>query len=390
MRSFAAFASHDNRKTFANRIGSLASLRLRRITYTDSNSAMVQRMRILLLLSMGLLSAAAHPVAYAATFSDGELLFDQPGWDYSPSSLIDLDGKEKVWWCGHLNGHDVVKYRERTATGSWSAPVIVLQANQFLRGARPLTWEGVHTCDPTVTRGHWNYQGQDYGYVMYYTTERPGSNGIDNRIAVAFSNDGINWKKHDAPVIHDGDPGTYGTGQSVAWSADGASGIRTVYTYVDGNGDISYFYRESPDAINFGEKRKLSQNGLTLNGQSGISHAKPAIGFAPGTYNGHYFYYMASVCEAHLDSSYGPAYPEWGTAKGVCVYRAEGEDAFTGTWTKVLDSAHIKPVEVEPGFLTNIYGSLDGILPTISIRYGCSGSGDPNTWEICWSEGKLD
>ncbi|WIX05304.1 hypothetical protein [Xanthomonas oryzae] len=268
-------------------------------------------------------------------------------------------------------------------------PSVVLQSNRFEQGSPLLSWEGIHTCDPTVIRGHWNYLGTDYSYIMYYTTERPGSDGIDNRIAVAFSKDGKTWKKHPSPVIHDGDPGTYGTGQSVAWSANGNAAVRTIYSYVDNNGQITYFFRESADGINFGERRQLSQAGLTLNGVDGISHAKPALGFAPGSYEGKYFYYMASVCEAHLDSPYGPSFQEWGTAKGVCVYRAEGEDAFTGRWTKILDSAHVKPMEVEPGFLTNIYGSLDGILPNISINYGCSGSGDPNTWEICFSDGVL-
>ncbi|RDD81037.1 hypothetical protein DVJ77_14385 [Dyella tabacisoli] len=220
---------------------------------------------------------------------------------------------------------------------------------------------------------------------MYYTTERPGSNGIDNRIGVAFSTDGIHWSKYGVPVIHDGDPGAYGTGQSVAWSADAGAGIRTVYTYTDQTGVPLYFYRESVDGVSFGPRRAISQAGLTLNGVPGISHAKPAVAFAPRSQDGHYYYYMASVCEAYTDSPYGPAYPEWGTAKGVCLYRAEGDDAFTGTWTRVLDSAHIKPVEVEPGFLTNIYGYLD--QSKVRVYYGCSGSGDPNTWEICWSEG---
>lgn len=334
-----------------------------------------------------LMALVAAGTAQANQFSAGELLFDQPSWDYSPSAMIDLDGKEKVWWCGGQDGHDVIKYRERSPGGAWSALQVVLQSNRFVANQPVLDWEGVHTCDPTVVRGSWNVQGRHYGYAMYYTTERYGSEGIDNRIGVAFSNDGLHWTKYGSPVIHDGDPGAYGTGQSVAWSADAGSGVRTVYTYTDQSGVPLYFFRESTDGINFGPRRAISQQGLTLNGVPGISYAKPAVAFAPRSENGHYYYFMASVCESYADSIYGPNYPEWGTAKGVCLYLAEGDEAFTGSWTRVLDSGHIKPVEVEPGFVTNIYGYLD--QPKVRVDYGCSGDGEPSTWEICWSEGDL-
>lgn len=338
-------------------------------------------------------SAVAFFVAYgspanAASFDAGELLFDQPGWDYSPSAMLDIDGKEKIWWCGHKDGHDVIKYRERTETTSWTPPIVVLESARAGGSGPVYAWEGIHNCDPTVVRGHWYIGGDQYSYAMYFTTEFPGT-GLDNRIGVAFSKDGKQWRKHASAVIFDGYTGTYGTGQSVAWSIDGNSGVRTVYTFVDANGAIKYRYRESADGINFGPERELSQAGLTLNGVPGISHANPAIGFAPGVHEGRYFYYLVNVCETHNNSPYGPEFPEWGHPKAICVYRAEGEEAFTGVWTRILDSTHVKPVEVEPGFLTNIFGSLDNILPTIAVNHGCSGDGTPSTWEICWYEGRL-
>ena|GEM_PF-1700078 len=332
--------------------------------------------------------ASLPALSHGASLSTGELLFDQAGWDYSPSSLIDMDGKQKVWWCGQSNGHDVVKYRERYPRGTWSAARIVLQSDRFTNPKYPLPWEGIHTCDPSVVRGEWNLGGTSYGYAMYYTTERPGSNGIDNRIAVAFSKDGITWLKYGQPVIHDGDPGAYGTGQSIAWSGNAAAMVKTVYTYTDETGTPNYFYRESTDGVTFGPRRGISKQGLTLNDASGISYANPAIAFAPRQVNGDYYYYMASVCETYNDSPYGPDHREWATARGVCIYRAEGEDAFNGTWQLVLGSGHIKPVEVEPGFVTDIYGYLND-TPPVTVLFGCSGAGDPNTWEVCWADGQL-
>lgn len=333
-------------------------------------------------LGLGLIACIGG--ARAATFSAGELLFSQPNWDYSPSAMVDLDGKEKVWWCGEDAGVDTVKYRERMPGGAWSDPQIVLRSNRSTPGATPLAWEGDFTCDPTVVRGSWQVNGKSYGYAMYYTTDTPGVAG-NNSVGVAFSTDGLHWDKWPDRVIHDGDPNAYGTGQSVAWSADAGSTVRTVYSYIDATGVPVYFYREAADGIHFGERRALSTAGLMLNGVAGLSHANPAIAFAPRVENGHYYYYLANVCETYPDGPFGPNFPEWGTAKGVCLYRAEGDDIFTGTWTRVLDSAHIKPVEVEPGFRTDIYGYLSE--SKVTVYFGCSGSGDPYTWEICWAEG---
>lgn len=338
------------------------------------------------LLNIGLLMSPAHVLA--SKFHTGELLFAQPQWDYSPSSMVDWDGKTKVWWCGEEAGRDVIKYREKSPGGVWSAAIKVLESNRFILGKTRLSWEGNFVCDPTVTRGNWNYLSKHYSYAMYYTTENPGSSGLggqDNRIGLAFSNDGINWTKYESgPVIDDGLTGTYGTGQSVVWSVSAGAGVRMVYTFVDSIGAIHYYYRESADGISFGPRFELTQAGLTLNGSPGLSHRSPAIAFAPAMHSGHYYYYMASVCETYADSPYGL---EWGTAKGVCVYRIEGNLLFTGKWERVLDSGHIKPVEVEPGFLTNLYGNIQNDWPNITLNFGCSGAGDPLSWEICWAQG---
>lgn len=322
---------------------------------------------------------------YAAAFTSGELLFAHDNWDYTPSAMVDLDSKTKVWWCGEQAGRDVIKYREKSPGGNWSNTSVVLQSNRYIPGAPILEWEGVFTCDPTVTRGSWTYLGNNYSYIMYYTTEKynPVAPSGSNRIGMALSTNGIDWVKYTpGPVINDGDTGSaYGTGQSVAWSASAGSGVRTIYTFVDTNGDIKYYYRESADGISFGPRTEITQAGLTVNGVAAISHGSPALAFAPASYGGRYYYYIASVCESHNNDVF------WGKAKGVCVYRIEGNKLFTGTWERILDSGHIKPVEVEPGFLSNHYGYIDSFFPSITMYFGCSGSGDPTTWELCWATG---
>lgn len=322
-------------------------------------------------------STAQTIFASAASLSErgdigGLLMPSQPGWDYSPSAMNDLDGKEKVWWCGEQNGHDVIKYSERTASGFWSQPQIVLQAGIFTKA--PLSWEGEMTCDPTVIRGAWNYNGTPYGYAMYYTTNDPSTSVSNNRIGLAFSKNGTSWVKYIySPVIYDGAAGNqYGTGQPVAISSNGGSGVRIFYTFVDHDGSIHYFVRESTNGINFGGKSEISQNGLMLNGAPGISHRNAAIAIAPASANGGYAYYLANVCETYNDNPDGVT---WGTAKGICVYRIRGDSLYTGVWERVLDSGHIKPVEVEPGFSTSIYGYINS--SDIYLYFACSGDDVP-------------
>lgn len=339
---------------------------------------------IALLLASAAVAMQASANSLSARGSMGGLLMSsQPGWDYSPSAMSDLDGKEKVWWCGDKNGHDVIKYSERVGGGAWSQPQVVLQASSFT--GVPLSWEGELTCDPTVVRGAWNYNGVSYGYAMYYTTNDPSASVSNNRIGLAFSKNGISWVKYTyAPVIYDGDAeNQYGTGQAVAMSTNAGSGVRVFYTFVAHDGSIHYFVRESEDGIIFGGKSEISQSGLMLNGMSGISHRNTAIAIAPASANGGYAYYLANVCETYNDSPNGLI---WGTPKGVCVYRIGGNSLYTGTWERVLDSGHIKPVEVEPGFSTDIYGYINS--SDMYLYFACSGDGDPSSWELCQAGGQ--
>src|SRR5580698_10403937 len=70
--------------------------------------------------------------------------------------------------------------------------------------------------------------GKTYSYAMYYVAT-DSLQGINNSIGVAFSNDGLNWRKYPHPVISPETLGNYGVGQPALYNTDHKAGIRMFY-----------------------------------------------------------------------------------------------------------------------------------------------------------------
>ncbi len=176
-----------------------------------------------LLLSMVLVD---RPAAFATTFTYDGILFSHSNYDYAPSPMFD-GSTIKVWWCGYDatdpgNG-DAIFYAEDSGSG-WSAPRMVLTKS-------PTGWDSTHTCDPSVVKGSFSYNGASYTYAMYYSgTDQCCAN---TRIGVAFSNDGTTWVKDAANPIISPAGGTttgYGAGMPTAYREDGtASSVYLAY-----------------------------------------------------------------------------------------------------------------------------------------------------------------
>jgi len=311
---------------------------------------------------------------------------DTSTWDYTPSVMYDvIDGKRKLWWCSEKDAHDVIRYQEWLPDGSRTAPVVVLEANYWSPSEPALPWEGWHTCDPSVIRGNWTVGGNVYSYAMYYTTHTPGIGMNGNRIGAAFSNDGIHWTKWTAgPVVLDSgaiDP-DYGTGMSVAWSANAASAVRMVYMFMGSDAIAHYRYRESTDGINFGGATSYTEVTRTGLDTAFWTNVRPGFAFAPGGYDGHYYYYYSAVCTGDKPTS---------KTTGLCVYRIDGNDLFTGEWELISTPGQISPAEFEPGFVTDLYGALPN-LPRFELMFGCGDDGTATgfmTWGLCSSYGNL-
>jgi hypothetical protein len=150
---------------------------------------------------------------------DGVILGRANHYDGYPAHLF-YGGKHFMWWCSQgSNGFDVIYYAFKNTTlgaGGWSTPQLVFSPTNS-------PWTTRHTCDPSVIKGNFSYQGGHYSLAMYYTSWRnldcaPPATclGGRNAIGVAFSNDGIAWVANPTPVLAGNSTVVtdYGAGQS--------------------------------------------------------------------------------------------------------------------------------------------------------------------------------
>lgn len=317
---------------------------------------------------------------------EGNIIF--PGnslWDYTPSWMVDqFDGnREKIWWCSQSEGVDVIRYSVRLPGGIWSGPKIVFQHTPSAPA-----WEGVFVCDPSVVRGSFairlvpNGALQDFSYAMYYTTNDPISNGNpdNNRVGVAFSNNGVDWQRyHNYVIYRKPNQNAYGTGQQVAFSASGGAGVNLIYTFVESYNKISYYYSQSADAVTFSNPSLVSTNGLTVNGSPGIALRSPALAFAPSFDGKDYHFFLANVCETYGDVT--------GEPKRICTYRLPMTKLSQGTWERIINPGDVKPVQFEPGFRADAWGWLSGALrQPVTLGMGCTGSySETSSYELCFA-----
>jgi hypothetical protein len=184
-------------------------------------------------------------------------------WDYTPSA-IQTGHVQQFWWCGEAQNPakpsqdtDTIMYESiDLVSGKRVGPEVVLAET-------PGAWDSAFTCNPKVVQGKFSDplgDGQTYTYALYYVGT-PNGGGGGNAIGVAFSNDGISWKKYPSPVI----PATsneYGVAQPVPYNSDGRQAITLFYE----DGDPEDVHREavSSDGVHFKFGSLLTTNGLNL------------------------------------------------------------------------------------------------------------------------------
>lgn len=182
-----------------------------------------RRLRTVLALSLALLVA---PSGLAQIAYDGTILDRANRWDGYPAHLF-YGGKHHVWWCSQgSNFQDAIYYAHKSGAlgpGGWSSPVQVLAHAQ-------VPWATNHTCDPSVIRGTFSYNGQSYSHALYFTADNAG--GTDNSVGVAFSNNGTSWISYPTAVVpYTGPVGLYGAGMSGV-ARNPATG-KIVHAYLD-------------------------------------------------------------------------------------------------------------------------------------------------------------
>ena len=185
-------------------------------------------------------------------------------YDYSPS-VIQTGTMQQFWWCGlsynpnkRSQFTDSIQYESLdTASKQHYGPVTVLAET-------PGAWDSVFTCNPKVIGGSFSNplgDGNRYTYALYYVALGAVGN---NFIGVAFSNDGLHWKKYPQPVISPESSGGYGVGQPALYNDDHQSHIRIFYEDDD---SVSIHHEEatSMDGVHFTKLGTLTAKGIDPN-----------------------------------------------------------------------------------------------------------------------------
>lgn len=334
-------------------------------------------------------------------------------WDFSPSWMADtVSGTDRIWWCSDRayeneppSQSDVIRYAEGSSAATTSLYVLE-PTPSGIKSASPVdyfydTWEGFGNCDPAVVRGNFSYKPDDatsaqtYSHAMYYTAAK--DNAYNNKISVAFSNDGKNWVRFGNAIanIEGIDPsgahapsiglnGTktnylfgsdfpsgatiYGAGQAQVRNYNGGSGIQMWYTDTPKANVTQVFERSSPDGINFGVANAISNK--TSDYPNGINIAGFGMALSP---NAPYYLYLAAGVNLH----------------SIHVYRLPYDQRFSGVWQLVdtIEATQSIPNIFEVGFRTDIYGNLSpSTYPSIFLGFGCSPKSDysdTSSWRLC-------
>ncbi len=181
-------------------------------------------------------------------------------YNYSPT-VIESGDTRQFWWCGNgvnpnnqSQNSDVIYYESMDVSiFKSSSPVVVLAET-------PGSWDSVYLCNPKVIGGVFKNPLGDretYTYAMYYVAT---ANGANNNIGVAFSTDGIHWKKYPRPVILASSPIGYGVGQPALYNSDHKAGIQMFY-----ENDFPtehHVAAVSTDGVHFTVQGTLTSNGL--------------------------------------------------------------------------------------------------------------------------------
>lgn len=167
---------------------------------------------------------------------------------YAPSG-IQVGDSRYIFHCGNLVSGNVTDYimmrKESLINGNW---VFNSESVALSPGAAG-SWDGRHTCDPSITRGNFGYAGTTYQYAMFYTGFDHDGGGI-NQIGLALANSVEGpWVKVtvNQPLINvpPGETNAWGAGQPSATSVDGGT-VMLVYTRTR-PGQIPFTYRQVLD-----------------------------------------------------------------------------------------------------------------------------------------------
>ena len=286
--------------------------------------------------------------------------------DYSPTAM-QKGSLQQFWWCGE--GHnpnrpsqdtDTIQYASiDLSTHTMNGPVTVL-------GETPGAWDSDFLCNPKVIGGTFHDplgDGQIYSYALYYVATNSPS-GVANSIGVAFSNDGIKWKKYPDPVIVTSTKTNYGVGQPALYNSDQKSGIAMFYEDNNAPPWGKHVEATSTDGIHFSVVGNLTTNGL--------SPETTRDGWGDMAFDSVTGYWYAVFNDPWRGLSATGGVAERGQ-RGVELYRIPKDSLLNGTtpWQRLKSfDTNLTGNEANfiAGFLRDQYGNLNvGQYPTIQL-----------------------
>ncbi len=295
-------------------------------------------------------------------------------YDYSPS-VIQSGNLRQIWWCGddydpigRKMYSDTIQYESvDLSNNTRSAPLPVL-------GETPNAWDSVYTCNPKVIRGTFTNplgDNKTYGYAMYYVGLGVAGN---NSIGVAFSNDGIAWKKYPKPIISAETQTDYGVGQPALYNSDQGQAIRMFYE------DYSFYVHHvaaiSTDGVHFAVQGILTTKGMDPN--------NPGANWGDMAYDAATGYWYAGFNLPLRNPSTTGGVVERGQY-GIQLYRIPDSSLLSGaTPWELLTTVDTCLTGYEsnfiPAFVRDPFGNLNvGSYPTIEMY--TSISNPPTPWD---------
>ena len=329
------------------------------------------------MLGMGLGFSLAGCGTSFAPLPAGSIAGRINSYDYSPS-VIQSGNLQQVWWCGGAyNPNNTAQWSDTIQYESIDVSTHVHSGPMAVLGEIPGAWDSVYTCNPKVVKGFFANplgSGQSFTYAMYYVGlgSAPGTN---NFIGVAFSNDGISWKKYPQPIISPETQDGYGVGQPVVYNNDQRAAIRIFYE--DYSFHIHHVEAISSDGVHFSQLGTLTINGLDPNGLSwGDMAYDPTTG-----------YWYAGYNTTPRDPSTTGGAVERGSY-GIELFRIRDASLLTGaTNWELLTTIDTSLTGYEsnflPGFVRDMFGNL---FPGPAIQMFTSISNPPPPWNASPAE----
>jgi hypothetical protein len=297
-------------------------------------------------------------------------------YDYSPSATMSASSLQ-IWWCGkdynpsgRTQASDVIQYQSINLINSGSSgPSPVL-------GETPDSWDAIYTCNPKVIRGVFANplgNGDTYSYAMYYVAT-DSQQGTDNRIGVAFSNDGRAWKKYPQPIISPASLIGYGVAQPALYNSDGRSAIRMFY-------EVSYPVSSHIEATSADGVHFTQVGTLTI---AGLDPTNPNPSWGDMAYDRETGYWYAAFNEPFRAPSTTGGVAEYGQY-GIQMYRIPDASLLTGaTPWQLVTTVDTNLTGYESNFIGSFlhdeYGNLN-VGPYPSIRLYTSISNPPPPWD---------